>query len=91
MQATVTKVTPFVSGRDGKPYRLVCFKLEDGGSAITYIGETMRNYTEWKNNLTVGTVLEGLRLREGSKGKLIDADSHPKPVKPRGLIQQQLF
>jgi len=88
MRATVTKVSGEKTGRYGEPYRLVFFKIEGGGSALTYISERMKNYDEWKHNLEVGAVLEDLRFRKD--GKTIDADSHPRRVDV-GAHQQQLF
>jgi len=66
--------------RYGKYYFLCCFKDLEGNSFITYIYESMRNYSRWKKVLNVGTTLSGLNLLKGRKN-IIDADSRFSIVK----------
>ena len=87
VQATVTKVDLLRMGTDKKMYHLVCFKLEKGGTAISYISPQMDNFHRWKDFLKIGTVVKNLDLLKD--GKTIDADSHPVLVPT--LKQEELF
>jgi len=86
MKGTITKVDPPRRGSGGRMYRLVCFRMEQGGSARSFISENMKNYTKWKPLLEKGNIIDGLKM----KGDLIDGDSVPvlffKPEK-----QEELF
>jgi len=77
MTATITKLIQKI-GKSGKPYQLVCLRREGGGSAVTYVSPSMRNFKEWEPHLKVGVVLENLDLLKD--GKTVDADSHPRAV-----------
>jgi hypothetical protein len=77
MNATIIKVGAVLQG-SGKPYQMVFFRLEGGGSALTYLSPGMRNYKHWKPHLTVGAMLSNLTLLKD--GKTIDADSRPERV-----------
>ena len=79
MTATITKIGPVRPGAGGKGFQIICFRLEGGGSAITYISPVMRNYKDWQH-LRVGMVLDKLKFRKD--GKTIDADSKPEIVRP---------
>jgi len=77
MNATITKVGAIMPGKE-KPYQMVFFRLESGGSALTYLSPGMNNYKRWKPLLEAGAVLTNLRLLKD--GKTIDADSKPQHI-----------
>ncbi|MEM5853837.1 MAG: hypothetical protein QW228_05710 [Candidatus Aenigmatarchaeota archaeon] len=64
--------------KDGKGY-WVFFKMEDGGSGLTYLLETFGNFNNWKPYLRVGQTLDGLRWKNKKK-RIIDADSMISPT-----------
>ena len=82
MRGKITKIDYLKSSRNaGQAFTRVYFKVKRGVGdfiwAKTDIVPTFRNYARWKPFLTVGNILDGLRLKGNDT---VDADSVPELV-----------